>query len=237
MQHRHLGGKRVLLFDIDGTLIHCGGAGGKALRQALCEEFEVSDFCEVELQGRTDLGILNDLLELHGLEPSPVNRERLCQRYFDLLPIHLQDLYQQSTAKVLPGVDQLLTMLNEELGFVVGLMTGNMPTSARIKLQHFELWEHFELGIYGDLTDHRPHLAAPALDLVAGYCGREVVGESIVVIGDTPLDMTLARAMGARGLAVCTGGFSPSALQVAGADCVMDDLSDGQRILDWLTCH
>lgn len=226
--------RRVLLFDIDGTLIHCGGAGGRALQQAFCEEFGLRDFLSVKLQGRTDLGILNELLHLHSLEVSEENRQRVCRRYFSLLPQQLARLQQQSMARILPGAAQLLRRLSEQMQCVVGIMTGNMPTSAQIKLEHFQLWSYFQLGIFGDLTDHRPGLAQPALNRLSEFLGQGVSGESIVVIGDTPLDIHLADAMGAKSLAVCTGGFSKEELSKAGADFVVDDLLGEEFLMEWL---
>jgi phosphoglycolate phosphatase len=233
--------RRILLFDIDGTLIRCGGAGGEALKQAFCEEFELREFQSVQLQGRTDLGILNELLELHGIAATEDNRRRICNRYFSLLPQHLNHLQRQALAHTLPGVDLLLEQLTEQMQsdahvhWVVGILTGNMPTSAQIKLQHFQLWDYFQLGIYGDLTDHRPHLAEPALEIVSRFCGQPVQGESVVVIGDTPLDIRLARAMRARSLAVCTGGFSSEELLGEGADHVVPDLSDSRQLIEWFS--
>jgi len=235
MQHQRMrSSRRVLLFDIDGTLIHCGGAGGRALRQAFCEEFDIQEFRSVQLQGRTDLGILNELLQLHEIHVNEENRQRVCNRYFSLLPDHLALLHQQSLARILPGADQLLELLSDQMQFVVGILTGNMPASAQIKLQHFQLWDYFQLGIFGDLSDHRPNLAGPALELIAEFCGQEVEGDSIVIIGDTPLDIHLAQAMQARCLAVGTGGFSSADLRSEGADFVVEDLSDQDTILEWM---
>lgn len=224
----------VILFDIDGTLIRCGGAGGQALCTALEEEFSVVDVQPVALHGRTDLGIANELLQRHGLETTEQNRERLFGRYFHLLPYFLQQKQSLNQAVVLPGVQQLLEWADSHSSVVSALMTGNMPASARIKLQHFSLWDYFEFGVFGDLADHRPLLAGPAMTTIQAHLGFPVDRDSIVVVGDTPLDVELARTMGARCLAVTTGGFSESELLDAGADQVLSDLNDISRIQDWL---
>lgn len=225
---------KVLLFDIDGTLIRCGGAGGKSLCTALAEEFGLSKVCPVDLHGRTDLGILNELLSKHGIDCTPANRDRLCERYYSLLPNKLRQLSRNSQAHVLPGVSSLLQHLSLNPAYLIALLTGNMPTSAQIKLEHFSLWSFFKFGIFGDLVDHRPLLAKPAKNMIAQHCGREIASNQVVIIGDTPLDMQLAQAMGARGLAVCTGGFSSLELQQAGAENVLEDLTDTSGIVDWL---
>lgn len=224
----------VVLFDIDGTLVWCGGAGGQALCAALSEEFSIATVRPVAIHGRTDLGIINELLCTNGLAATSENRQRLLDRYFGLLPQYVQQKQSAQEARILPGVLELLQSIQQDACILPGLMTGNMPSSARIKLEHFSLWSFFKLGIYGDLVDHRPLLATPALQAVSEHCGFPVSGDGIIVIGDTPLDIELARAMGARSLGVCTGGFQESELSLAGADHVLTDLSPTQHVLDWI---
>lgn len=225
--------KTVLLFDIDGTLIRCGGAGGRALEAALQMEFGVQQVQSVALHGRTDFGIMNELLVLHGLTADERNRTLLKQRYFSLLPDHLASSKVENKAYRLPGVVELLNKLSNLEGMVTGLMTGNMPTSAEIKLEHFQLWDYFQVGIFGDQVDHRPMMAVAAAQTLARQCGILAADERVVVIGDTPLDIELARAMGARCLAVCTGGYGADQLAESGADRVVEDLSATEELLDW----
>jgi phosphoglycolate phosphatase-like HAD superfamily hydrolase len=226
--------RKVLLFDIDGTLIRCGGAGGKSLCAALAEEFGLSEVRPVALHGRTDLGILNELLSNHGIACTQANRDRLCERYYALLPQQLRQLANNAEAHVLPGVMSLLQQLSLKSSMLMALLTGNMPTSAQIKLEHFDLWSYFKFGVFGNLVDHRPLLAEPAKAVIKQHCGEEVAAEELVIIGDTPLDIELAREMGARCLAVCTGGFSQLELQSAGAEIVLEDLTDTRRVVGWL---
>lgn len=233
-KRKRLTNKIVILFDIDGTLVRCGGAGGQALCAALSAEFSVAEVEPVELHGRTDLGIVNELLERHGLEPNSENRQRLLNHYFELLPDHLQQKQSLNLACVLPGVVSLLDSVCDHGAVLNGILTGNMPASARIKLEHFSLWDYFEMGIFGDLTHHRPSMAEPAMEAIAEHCGSRVCGDSIVIVGDTPLDAELAKAMGARCLCVLTGGFDQRALLEAGADRVVPDLSETQDILSWI---
>lgn len=225
--------KTVLLFDIDGTLIRCGGAGGRALEAALQLEFGVPKVQSVALHGRTDFGIMNELLVLHGLTANEQNRKQLMQRYFSLLPDHLRCSQVDNGACRLPGVVELLDSLSELDGLVTGLMTGNMRASAKIKLGHFQLWHYFRIGIYGDQVDHRPKMAAAATQTLATECGMSAADHRVIVIGDTPLDIQLAQAMGVRCLAVCTGGYTADELLKCGADLVVDDLSATEELLDW----
>jgi phosphoglycolate phosphatase len=220
----------VILFDIDGTLIDSAGAGGRALFQSLAAEFELEQVQPVTLHGRTDLGIMTELLELNQLAATSDHLRRLCDRYFTLLPTELS----RCPGRILPGVEQILAAITGHKGCHVGLLTGNMLHSARFKLEHYGLWNFFRFGIYGDQATHRPQLCQPAITAVQEHIGEEFPSDRIVVIGDTPLDVELAQAMGARSLAVCTGGFAASSLTAAGAESVVDDLSQTEMILDWL---
>jgi phosphoglycolate phosphatase len=219
----------ALLFDIDGTLIDSGGVGGSALLKALGAEFSLSEAQPVPLHGRTDLGIFTELLEKHGIFPSKIELNRLCEHYFRLLPLELA----ARPGRVLPGVHEVLEHVVSREDCLVGVLTGNMPTSAQAKLSHYHLDRYFSFGIYGDEAATRPELRGPALKRVHAHLGRELASNRIVIIGDTPLDVELAKAMGARCLAVCTGGIEASDLQAAGADLVVEDLSDTERIIDW----
>lgn len=219
----------VLLFDIDGTLIDSSGAGGGALLRAIEIEFQVSGVQPVPLHGRTDLGIMSELLENHNIPASLENIQRLSRLYFENLPAELR----RRGGTSLPGVPELLIHLSRLSQCRVGLLTGNMPRSAQLKLEHFGLWSHFEFGIFGDVAAHRPDLARPALQSIEKHVASGIPPENIVIIGDTPLDIELARTMQVRSLAVCTGGFSASELLSAGAWRVVDNLSDTQRIVNW----
>ncbi|MFN3189692.1 MAG: HAD family hydrolase [Aureliella sp.] len=221
---------QILLFDIDGTLIDSGGAGGGALLRALKQEFGLEDAQPVRLHGRTDLGIFRELLDNHGIGSDRGNFERLKSKYLELLPEELTT----RTAEVFPGVRELLRLLEANDLAVNAILTGNLPGSARLKLEHHELTAFFEFGIYGDLAPHRPDLATPALALLEEHTGEMVAGSDITIIGDTPLDIELAKKMNARSLGVCTGGFDKASLNDAGADHVVENMADFEAIADWL---
>ncbi len=233
----------ALLFDIDGTLIDSAGAGGRALLNALESQFNLSQTTPVPLHGRTDLGIMTELLENHGIEATPEALMQLCDTYFQMLPLELE----RRGGHVLPGVVELLDAVSDMDGaflqaenacheVVLGVLTGNMPISAQVKLEHFRLASYFEFGVYGDRVHHRPDLRDTAISAVQQRCGP-IAADRMVVIGDTPLDIALARAMGARCLAVCTGGIDAHSLACAGADHVVQDLSATTDIVDWLTSN
>lgn len=225
---------RVFLFDIDGTLIRCGGAGGKSLLVALKEEFQLPHAEPVPIHGRTDLGIINQLLSENGIECNDLNRARLCVRYYSILPTRLQQLADNFEAHILPGIESLLESLIDDDNSTLGLLTGNMPTSAKIKLEQFSLWQYFEFGVFGHMADHRPRLAEPAMKLIEEHVGRQLPPERVTIIGDTTLDVELAKVMGSRCLAVCTGGSSADELTAAGADLVLNDLAQTELVVDWL---
>lgn len=222
--------KTILLFDIDGTLIESAGAGGGALLESLSRQFGVQNPQRVPLHGRTDRGILDELLEANGLEPNPENRARFRGAYFDCLP----DILAARSGRVLPGVRELLDGLSEIPGAVKSLLTGNMERSAWMKLRHFALAQHFSGGIFGDEHACRKALGGQALAMLERQGHRSISASEVVVIGDTTLDVECAKAIGCRVLAVCTGGCSRDQLVEHGADHVVDDLTDTDHLIAWL---
>ncbi len=220
----------VVLFDIDGTLIDTQGAGGAALSSALTQQFGIALPQKVALHGRTDLGVFSELLAINGIPDSPENFSRLQAAYFENLPAELN----RREGVVLPGVIDMLTQLRQNVGCHVGLLTGNMPVSARMKLDHFGLWKWFEFGIFGDTVVHRPQLSGQVITVVNNHSGHEVPSQCIIVIGDTPLDVELARALQARCLAVSTGGFTVDELLMAGACRAEIDLCATDDLVNWI---
>ncbi|MDA7977795.1 MAG: HAD hydrolase-like protein [Pirellulales bacterium] len=212
----------VILFDIDGTLLSSGGAGRLAMQNALAEEFQRSEEIPPGMMaGRTDRGIIQMLFELHGLEESEENIAWFVLRYLSLLTqaMHLR------AGGILPGVEELLAAL-QETGSHIGLLTGNMARGAQIKLDHHGLAEHFPFGAFGDARLTRDELAQDAFDTVREHIGAEIQAEEIWIIGDTPRDISCARAIGARVLAVATGVNDLDDLSEHGPDLLLDDLSD-----------
>ncbi len=219
----------VLLFDIDGTLIDSAGAGGGALLRAAQELFQRPDIRPVPLHGRTDRGIMAELLEVAGIAATTENLSLLRENYFRLLPSELA----QRKGFVFPGVFDLLERLVADPRCHVGLLTGNMPESAQMKLDHFGLWKYFKFGVYGHEAPQRHELSEPAWRFVRTH-GKNPLPEHVIIIGDTPLDVHLALTMDVRCLAVCTGGCDEATLRSAGAHHVVADLVETDEILRWL---
>ena len=219
---------KVILFDIDGTLVLTGGAGGRAMTRAFEELFAVPDaFQGIEMPGRTDARILSDAAEAHGVPRSELGGFR------DLYLTHLAtELEKPGPRKgIMPGVSRLLDTLAERRDVYLALLTGNYEGSARLKLEYFDLWRYFRCGAFGDDAPDRNGLLPKALDRIRQSGGPDVPLSDAVVIGDTPLDIACAVAGGVRCLAVATGGYDVTALRAAGADVVLADLSKIQAVL------
>jgi len=213
----------IFLFDIDGTLIHTAGAGGDAILAALVEEFSLDRVRhEVSFAGRTDRAIARDLLSLHGLEVNAENWGRLRDGYLRRLPICLHG----RPGKILPGVENLLMRLRSRSDVALGLLTGNLRDGAKLKLGHFGLFEHFAFGGFGDLHEDRDHVAAEAFTAAQSHVAKDLLRNKVWVIGDTPLDVRCARAIGAQAVAVATGGHTREELAACSPDVVVDDLTD-----------
>ncbi|MGE3511174.1 MAG: HAD family hydrolase [Vicinamibacterales bacterium] len=222
----------LILFDVDGTLILTGGAGGRAVRRAFAELFQVGSFEAVPMAGRTDRWIFTELAARHGCSTAPATLARLHDVYLR----HLQrEIAVDVPGKgVLPGVATVLDVLDARADVQLGLLTGNIAEGARVKLEHFGLWRYFRAGGFGDVALDRPALLTDALTSVARVHGVHYRAEDTVVVGDTPLDVEVAVRSGARSLAVATGMYTAEALHAAGADAVLTDLSNPARVLDAL---
>jgi phosphoglycolate phosphatase-like HAD superfamily hydrolase len=220
----------VCLFDIDGTLLASGGAGKAAMDVALAEVFGVTQPIEpFSLSGRTDRGIAHDQFRIHGIADTQENWEQFITAYVQRLPHFLA----RSRGRVLPGILELLHRLTSRTEVAVGLLTGNVPQGARIKLSHYGLYEFFAFGSFGDRHFSRDDVARDALQIVQQRLG-EIDPADIWVIGDTPLDVRCARAIGARAAAVATGIHSYEQLAAAEPDLLLADLSDHAPLLQHL---
>ncbi len=221
----------TLLFDIDGTLINTGGAGGTALIEAFREDFGVENPAKVPFSGRTDRGIGTNLFEQHGIDDSPENWQRLRDGYLARLPIHLS----QRDGRVLEGVLRLLEGLQAREAVAIGLLTGNLRDGARIKLSYFGLFEHFKFGGFGDEHRDRDGVAAAALAEARQHANSTFDPARLWVIGDTPLDISCARAIDARVLAVATGLHPAGELADLRPDLILEDLSDTELVMNALS--
>jgi len=213
---------RLVLFDIDGTLVHTGGAGVKAFAKVFATEFNAVDgFERLKFAGRTDTGLVREFFGYHEIPATPENFERFFDRYIFWLDHILRD----SKSDVCPGVWEFIRDLQ---GLpqppLMGLLTGNIRLGAEIKLRHFKLWDVFEMGAFADDHEERDQIAAIARQRASRILNENLRGDQVLVIGDTPLDIRCARAIGAKVLAVATGGHKLEELQAHKADWAVADL-------------
>jgi phosphoglycolate phosphatase-like HAD superfamily hydrolase len=213
---------RVVLFDIDGTLIQSGGAGEKAFGRVCETEFGVPNgAARLHFAGRTDPSIVRDFFQQHDIAPSAGN----FQRFFDRYVFHLDHLLGELRGCVLPGVHQWLRGLNAlPAPPLVGLLTGNIRLGAQIKLSHYGLWDCFRMGGFGDDHEERNRIAVIARERACRLLGTSLAGGEILVIGDTPRDIECAKAIGARSLAVATGKYSAAQLREDSPTWAVDSL-------------
>lgn len=202
---------RLVLFDIDGTLIQSGGAGEKAFARVCATEFGVPDgTSRLNFAGRTDPSIIRDFFQQFGIEPSAENFKRFFDRYI----FYLDHLLGQLDGRVLPGVHEMVRGMQQlPQAPVLGLLTGNIRLGAQIKLGHYRLWQLFRTGAFGDDHEDRNQIAAVARERGMRLLGGKLTGEQILVIGDTPRDTECAKAIGARSLAVATGKYTTEELR------------------------
>ncbi len=221
---------KLILFDIDGTLVLTGGAGLRAMNRAFERTFDVVGAFEgVEMPGRTDQTIISDALSHAGLRPGPKKLARFRDTYCAYLR---EEILKPGPRKgVMPGVRPLLESLSTRADVHLALLNGNFAESARIKLEHFALWDYFLCGAYGDDAADRNHLIPIALKRVDEHGVPPVALRDVLVVGDTPRDVECARTTGARSVAVATGHFDTSDLRAAGAEVVLETLETIEEFL------
>ena len=216
-----------LLFDIDGTLVLTGNAGVRALHRALRTAFSVATTPEVPFGGRTDQFILREMLDACSLAPSDQNFNRLRAEY----ALHLPETLADGGGQVLPGVRLLLDRLSTDPRFTLGLLTGNVPEAARAKLAFFGIDHYFDHGVYGDHSHDRHELAAEARIVLSQQFGP-VDPRRVWIIGDTELDVSCARHIGARVIACCTGAHTREQLLATNPDHLLETLEDADQIIE-----
>jgi phosphoglycolate phosphatase len=221
--------KKLLLFDIDGTLLTSGGAGERALRRGFRDRFGIDDdLVTVEIAGRTDSGIARQMLAYHGLPETPENLTAFFDGYLHFLAEELP----VSPGRLLPGILPLLEALKRREDIVLALLTGNLARGAETKLTHYGVWHYFEFGAYADDHHDRNQLGHFARRRAVEKHGIEFPSERIYVLGDTPHDITCARAIGAQAVAIATGKFTVEELRPLHPDFLFADLSDVSAVLE-----
>jgi phosphoglycolate phosphatase len=224
--------KRLLLWDIDGTLISTGAAGHRAIGRATAERFEGGDLNGVEIAGRTDVGIARQILSKYR---APVN-DHSVHSFLDLYVEFLAEELPRGKGRVLPGVLELLEDAATKSDITLGLLTGNLERGAKLKLEHYDLWRFFAFGAFADDHPDRNELAAFAVSRACEATGIRFSGPQVDVIGDTGHDIACGKAFGARTIAVATGPWSREQLKEHEPDFLFDDLAnvdEVKRILGW----
>ena len=216
---------RLLLFDIDGTLLDTGGAGGASLLDAVEDLFSVrrEELPPLNLAGATDGGLIRELFTHLG---QPMQTAAV-QRYLDFYLGHLgrRLAHADFPGMLLPGVEALLQTLVADGRADIGLLTGNVRRGAQMKLQRFGIHPHFVDGAFGDDAEDRNLLGPVAMRRMSQTTGRAYGPQDVIVIGDTPKDIACAHAMGARCLAVGTGHFDAASLRSHSPWLCLEDLS------------
>ncbi len=225
--------RRLVVFDIDGTLV-TGGPAKAAFHAALLEVFGTAGTIEGhEFSGKTDPQIARELLRGAGLADEEIDHgfPALWRRYLDEMEARLAD----APVRVLPGVERVLDALEAEEGVRLGLLTGNIRPGARLKLRAGGLpFERFEVGGFGSDDERRNRLPSLVLARARERWGIEVPPDCVIVIGDTPRDVACGRHGGCRTLAVATGRFPVEELERAEPDRVVPDLSGAEDLVDWI---
>ena len=215
---------RILLFDIDGTLVSTGGAGAVAWRQAFEELHGIpADIGQFTEAGMTDPDVGARTFEaVMGREPTPRELAQLIQRRLEHLP---EAVAESEGYRVLPGVPERLRQLSRE-GHLLGLITGNGDGAAHVKLARGDLNRWFTFGAYATAGVDRAGIVRRAVERGEAMLGQDAPNTDIYVIGDTPLDIQAAHAVDCTAIGVATGHFDAAALREAGADHVLETFEE-----------
>lgn len=225
-------GAKLVLFDIDGTILYTGGAGRRAMHQTLLETFgstgPIKDF---PFYGKTDPQIIMELMTLAG-HPRGLIEERM-DRFWDVYVEHLrEEMARAHGLTVYPGVVKLVQELHGRDGTLLGLQTGNIQRGARLKLEPVGLNRYFPVGAFGDDSADRDQLPRIAVERVREQFGKSFAGRDVVIVGDTLSDISCARHFGAKVVAVATGFCSCEELERAGPDVVFRDFGDYRKAVE-----
>ena len=226
---------RLVLFDIDGTLVNSMGAGKAALEIAMLTVYgETGPIASFDFHGRTDPAIVRGLLRAVDWTDEEIEAgfEATWDSYLAALDRDLAE--RDGQVRTLPGVIELLEAIEGDERFAPGLVTGNMEGGARRKLRAAGLGGRFGFGAYGSDSEWREDLPPVARERAQRWYGRRFEMQTAIVVGDTPEDIRCARANGARALAVSTGRHSVEELQEHGPDAVFENLSDTSRVVRML---
>jgi len=223
---------KIILFDIDGTLISAGGAGTRALNKAFEQILGIKDaFKNFEMAGKTDVQIIKEGLIASGVKLSNVLVSELIESYLENLSIEINN----NSKHLKPGVKEFIELIYHELKYPMGLLTGNLEKGARIKLEPFGLNTFFPFGAFGSDHEDRNYLLPVAIERFSRTFNYNIDFQQCIVVGDTPRDVACAKPYGATVIAVATGPYSVEKLKTTGADVVIENLSEISKILTLLS--
>lgn len=217
---------RLILFDIDGTLLSAGGAPRRAFRRALLEHFGTDgNESRMDFSGKTDPQIVYELMGAAGFDDGRIEEriERLFEHYLEGLE---RELEAEAGHRLHPGAAEVVAALARDPRVVLGLVTGNVERGARLKLERFDLWRRFPVGAFGSDHRERDRLPQIAIERACRLTGRRFAGRDAVVVGDTPADIQCARAAGALAVAVATGTPTRKELEAARPDVLLESLEE-----------
>ena len=221
--------KKLILWDIDGTIIVSHGAGFRAMARALTERFgRTVDMGTIDWAGRTDSWIAGEVLRVTGLPDTPGNIHDFLEAYLAILP---KELSAGRPGQVLPGILELLETLRTRPDVVQGLLTGNLERGAKVKLTHHKVWHYFEFGAYADDSPRRNDLGPHALRRAKERHAIDFSPQRTFIIGDTPHDIECGKVIGAQTIAVATGKYSVAELAVHQPTAVFQDFADTAAFL------
>lgn len=223
---------KLLLFDIDGTLMSAGGAGTRSLNKAFEKVLGIKDaFKNFEMAGKTDILIVKEGLKRWNIEPNASLIVELIENYLAFLRIEINN----NSKHLKPGVLEFIQLNREKFNYPMGLLTGNLERGARIKLEPFDLNTFFPFGAFGSDHEDRNHLLPIAIDRFFFKFQRKIEFHQCIVIGDTPRDVACAKPYGARVVAVATGPYSKTDLEKTDADVVVENLLEINKLMPLLT--
>lgn len=222
--------KKLLLFDLDWTLIYTGGAGVRALDHAFEKIFEISDAMKtVSPDGKTDPAICREMIRVHlNRDPRDGEIEQLCQGYLKQLKVEIK---KSPGYRILPGIPQLLEALNKSSEVLMGLGTGNLEGGAAIKLARADFMRYFRFGGYGSDSEDRPTVLRKGVERGIALAGHKVAPRDVIVIGDNMRDVLAGKAIGATTIAVASGPMSEEDLAKTSPDHLFKDLSNTALVL------
>jgi len=228
----HPAAMKILLWDIDGTLIRSGNAGHRAMNAAALAVFGLHEaFAHFDFGGRTDPWVLDLLCRQHRLVTSPAHIEQFYAVYVD----HLRRELDNPRSFACAGIRETLEHFHSAPDILQGLLTGNILAGARVKLEHFGLWTYFPFGAFADDSGERNRLGPIALERARRHVGRQDLSPTdLIVIGDTPHDIACARAVGAHCVVTATGGATFDELAAHNPDLLVRDFVDPEPLRQFI---